>query len=61
MTIFSGTRDLLYPDGVDLAARARAAGVSAELYLLRDQPHNFVLMPTREGRQARKIILRMVA
>ena len=41
MTIFSGTRDLLYPDSVDLAERARAAGVPVELHLLRDQPHNY--------------------
>lgn len=61
MTIFSGTRDLLYPDSVDLAERARAAGVPVELHLLRDQPHNFALMPTPEGRRARAIILRAVA
>ncbi|MEK9282388.1 MULTISPECIES: alpha/beta hydrolase fold domain-containing protein [unclassified Bradyrhizobium] len=61
LIIFSGTRDLFYPDSVDLAARARAAGVAVELHLLRDQPHNFVLMPTPEGRQARNIILRAVA
>ncbi|WGD56222.1 alpha/beta hydrolase fold domain-containing protein [Bradyrhizobium sp. CB1650] len=61
MIIFSGTRDLLYPDSVDLAARARAAGVAVELHLLRDQPHNYALMPTPEGQQARKIIMSMVA
>jgi acetyl esterase/lipase len=61
MTIFSGTRDLLYPDSVDLAERARAVGVSVDLHLLRDQPHNFALMPTPEGRLARRIILRAVA
>ncbi|SFH70090.1 alpha/beta fold hydrolase [Bradyrhizobium sp. cf659] len=61
MTIFSGTRDLLYPDSVDLAERARAVGVPVELHLLRDQPHNYVLMPTPEGRQARAIILRAIA
>jgi acetyl esterase/lipase len=61
MTIFSGTRDLLYPDSVDLAERARSAGVPVELHLLRDQPHNYALMPTPEGRQARSIILRAIA
>jgi monoterpene epsilon-lactone hydrolase len=61
MLIFSGTRDLLYPDSVDLAARARAVGVPVELHLLRDQPHNYALMPTPEGRQARSLILRAVA
>jgi len=61
MTIFSGTRDLLYPDSVDLAERARAVGVAVELHLLRDQPHNYALMPTPEGRRARAMILRAVA
>ncbi|WP_271600488.1 MULTISPECIES: alpha/beta hydrolase fold domain-containing protein [unclassified Bradyrhizobium] len=61
MTIFSGTRDLLYPDSVDLAVRARAAGVPVELHLWRDQPHNYALMPTPEGRRARAMILGAVA
>ncbi|MCK1712376.1 MULTISPECIES: alpha/beta hydrolase [unclassified Bradyrhizobium] len=61
MLIFSGTRDLLYPDSVDLAARARAAGVPVELHLLRDRPHNYALMPTPEGRKARAMILGAVA
>ncbi|MFT4117390.1 alpha/beta fold hydrolase [Bradyrhizobium sp.] len=61
MTIFAGTRDLLYPDSVDLAERARAAGVPVELHLRRGQPHNYALMPTPEGRQARAVILRAIA
>jgi acetyl esterase/lipase len=61
MIIFSGTLDLLYPDSIELAAKARAAGVPVELHLRRDQPHNYAGMPTPEGRQARAIILRAVA
>lgn len=61
MTIFSGTLDLFYPDSIDLAARARAAGVPVELHLRRGQPHNHAWMPTPDGRQARAIILRAVA
>jgi acetyl esterase/lipase len=61
MIVFSGTRDLLYPDSVDLAAKARAAGVPIELHLRQGQPHNYAGMPTPEGRQARAIILRAVA
>jgi acetyl esterase/lipase len=60
MIVFSGTLDLFYPDCVDLAAKARAAGVPVELHLLRGQPHNYAGMPTPEGRQAREIILRAV-
>jgi acetyl esterase/lipase len=61
MIVFSGTHDLLYPDSVDLAAKARAAGVPVELHLRQGQPHNYAAMPTPEGRQARAIILRAVA
>jgi acetyl esterase/lipase len=60
MIIFSGTRDLFYPDSIDLAVKARAAGVPVDLHLRRDQPHNYAGLPTPEGRQARAIILRAV-
>jgi acetyl esterase/lipase len=60
MIVFSGTLDLLYPDSIELAAKARAAGVPVELYLRQGQPHNYAGMPTPEGRQARAIILRAV-
>lgn len=61
MILFSGTLDLFYPDCIELAAEARAAGVPVELHLRRGQPHNYAAMPTPEGRQARAIILRAVA
>lgn len=61
MIVFSGTCDLLYPDSIDLAAKARAAGVPVEFHLREGQPHNYAAMPTPEGRQARAIILRAVA
>ena len=61
MIVFSGTLDLLYPDSVELAAKARAAGVPVEFHLRQGQPHNYAGMPTPEGRQAREVILRAVA
>jgi monoterpene epsilon-lactone hydrolase len=61
MIVFTGTLDLLYPDSIELADKARAAGVPIELYLRQGQPHNYAGMPTPEGRQARAIILRAVA
>ncbi|MTV13484.1 MULTISPECIES: alpha/beta hydrolase fold domain-containing protein [Bradyrhizobium] len=61
MIVFSGTCDLLYADSIDLAAKARGAGVPVELHLREGQPHNYPAMPTPEGRQARAIILRAVA
>jgi acetyl esterase/lipase len=61
MIVFSGTRDLLYPDSIELAAKARAAGVPVEFHLRQGQPHNYAGMPTPEGRQARAIIMRVVS
>ncbi|QKC79816.1 steryl acetyl hydrolase [Mesorhizobium erdmanii] len=58
MLVFSGTRDMLYPDSIELAAKARAAGVPVEFHLRKGQPHNYPGLPTPEGRQARAIILR---
>jgi epsilon-lactone hydrolase len=60
MIVFSGTHDLLYPDCIDLATKARAAGVPIELHLRQGQPHNYAALPTPEGRQARAIIMRAV-
>ena len=61
MIVFSGTLDLHYPDSIRLATKARAARVPVELHLRRGQPHNYAAMPTPEGRQARAIILRVLA
>ncbi len=61
MIVFSGTLDILYPDSIELAAKARAAGVPVELHLRKGQPHNYAAMPTPEGRQARAIILQAVS
>lgn len=61
MIVFSGTRDMLYPDSIDLVAKARAAGVPIELHLRQGQPHNYPGLPTPEGREARAIILRAAA
>lgn len=61
MMIFSGTLDLLYPDSIEMAKKARAAGVAVELHLRKDQPHNYPVMRTPEAREARAIILQAVA
>lgn len=60
MTVFAGTHDLLYPDSLELAAKARAVGVPVDLHLRRGQPHNYPGMPTPEGRDARAAILRAI-
>jgi epsilon-lactone hydrolase len=61
MIIFSGTLDLIYPDSIELALKARAAGVPVELHLRQGQPHNYAAMPTPEGREARAAIVRALA
>lgn len=60
MLVFAGTLDLLYPDSVALAAKARAAGVPVDLHVQRGQPHNYPGLPTPEGRAAREAILHAV-
>jgi acetyl esterase/lipase len=59
--VFSGTLDLLYPDSIDMAIKARAAGVPVALHLRKGQPHNYPVMRTPEAREARAIILQAVA
>jgi len=60
LTIFAGTRDLLFSDSVELARKASQSGVRVELHKRRDLPHNYPLLPTPEGREARAIIARMI-
>jgi acetyl esterase/lipase len=61
MLIFTGTHDLYHPDIVTLANKAARAGVPVEMHVRNGLQHNFPLLPTREGREARGIIARAVA
>ena len=61
MLAFTGTYDILHPDSIELAAKARAVGTPIELHLGQGQPHNYPLLPTPEGRQARERVLRALA
>jgi epsilon-lactone hydrolase len=61
MIVFAGTLDLLYPDSIELVAKARTAGVPVELHLRQGQPHNYAFLPTPEGGKARALIARAVA
>jgi acetyl esterase/lipase len=56
MIVFSGTRDLLHPDSVALAEKARQADAPIDLQVERGLPHSYPLLPTPEGRRARAII-----
>jgi acetyl esterase/lipase len=61
MTVFTSTFDLFYPDSVALSHKAARAGVPIEMYVRSGLPHNYALLPTPEGREARDIIARLVA
>lgn len=60
LTIFAGTRDLLFFDAVELSRKASRAGVRVDLRHRRDLPHNYPMFPTPEGREARAIMARMI-
>ncbi|WP_329414294.1 alpha/beta hydrolase [Nocardia vinacea] len=57
MTIFSGTHEMILPDARTLTRRAEAAGVPVDYHEGLGLPHNYALMPSPEGRAARKIII----
>src|SRR5262245_36536544 len=61
MLIFTGTHDLYHPDIVTLANKAARAGVSVEMHVRNGLPHNYPLLPTPEGREARGIIAGAIA
>jgi monoterpene epsilon-lactone hydrolase len=61
LTVFSGTHDVLYPDSVALADKAKQAGVPIDLHVEKGLPHSYAMFPTPEGHRARAIIARAVA
>ncbi|WP_207343366.1 alpha/beta hydrolase [Arthrobacter sp. E3] len=60
ITLFTGTRDILNPDGRLFAEKAAAAGVDVEFIQLEGQVHVYPLLPTVIGRDARKGIVERV-
>lgn len=61
VTVFTGTRDLLYPDACRLRQRAAAAGVAVDFHEAPGCPHVYPLWPTAEGRAARRAIGSLLA
>ncbi len=57
VTVFVGTRDICLPDARLLAARLRAAGGVVVLHEGAGQPHVYPVLPTPEGRAARRDLL----
>lgn len=60
ITLFVGTRDILYPDGRLFAEKATEAGVDVEFIQHDGQIHVYPLLPTVIGRNARKVIVERV-
>lgn len=61
LTLYCGTRDILWPDAQLLVAKARSAGVEIDY---QEQPglvHVYPLTPSREGRAARRSIVDTLA
>lgn len=61
MVVFTGTHDILYPNSIALATKARQAGVLVDLHVQRGLPHNYPMLPTPEGREALAIIAHAVS
>lgn len=57
LIIFSGTRDILNPDTRIYVREAQDAGVDIEYHELHGHLHVYPLLPTREGREARRKIV----
>jgi monoterpene epsilon-lactone hydrolase len=60
MLIFTATHDLYHPDIVAFANKAASAGVSVEMHVRNGLQHNYPLLLTPEGREARGIVARAV-
>ena len=61
ISLYVGTRDILWPDARVLAARAREAGVELDLHEQEGLVHVYPLTPSPEGRAARTSIVSTLA
>lgn len=60
LVVFSGTRDILNPDTRHFVDAARAAGVEVTYFEEQGQIHVYPLLPTVEGRAARRQVVEAV-
>lgn len=61
ISLYVGTRDILWPDARVLVARAREAGVELDLHEQEGLVHVYPLTPSPEGRAARTSIVSTLA
>lgn len=55
--VYSGTRDICWPDVAVLQRRCQEAGTSIAVHVAAGSPHVHVLLPTPEGRRDRATLL----
>ena len=60
ITVFCGSRDICYPDSLNLVAKAQEAGVDVEFHGEKGLLHVYPLMPIPEARRARTIMARRI-
>ena len=60
VTIWCGTRELLYPDIMLLSQKLKAAGVETDLRVARGLNHDYPLMPIPEGKRALSEVVEIV-
>ncbi|THG28457.1 alpha/beta hydrolase fold domain-containing protein [Naasia lichenicola] len=60
LTVFCGSRDICYPDSLNLVAKARAAGVEVEFHNERGLLHVYPLMPIPEARAAQAVMAQRI-
>jgi acetyl esterase/lipase len=60
ITVFTGTEDLLNPDSHRLRQACAEVGVECELVEASGLPHGYPLMPTPEGRAARRRVAKLL-
>lgn len=60
LTVFTGTCDLLNPDSHRLVAACAESEVACELIEAEDMPHVYPLLPTPEGRAARRRLVKVL-
>lgn len=61
LTVFTGTNDLFHSDSMVLAELAERSNTSISVHIGCGLPHNYALMPTSEGHEARTLIARICA
>jgi monoterpene epsilon-lactone hydrolase len=61
VTLFCGTRDILLADAERFIPLAMAAGMALDAHIEPGMIHNFPLLPTPEGRAARKLIAEAIS